>query len=38
MVQVVERAVAGNDAGEHLGGGRSSDTHGFGVPVHGRTS
>ena len=28
-MQVVERVVAGNDAGEHLGSGRSSDDDGF---------
>ena len=30
--------VAGADDGELQGGGRSSDTHGFDVPVRGRTS
>ena len=38
VVQAVGCGEAGNDAGELDSGGRSSDTHGFDVPVRGRTS
>ena len=38
MEQTAGAGVAGYDRGEVIRGGRSSDTRGFGVPVHGRTS
>ena len=38
MEQTAGAGVAGDDRGEVIRGGRSSDTRGFGVPVHGRTS
>ena len=38
VVQAVGCGEAGNATGELDSGGRSSDTHGFDVPVRGRTS
>ena len=38
MEQTAGAGVAGDDRGEVIRGGRSSDTRGLGVPVHGRTS